>query len=782
MLRHVDYVKTLATNLLPVIPAEARLSPKSTIHPDSIGKVPGIRRADGWVGMRWRMLATITLARAKNWDAMGAAIGLRCGPQKVFAIDIDLTNEQDVDDIIGMAFTICGDVAIRRVDHPAHHKALICARMIGELPRNFDIAVNQSNGKAGKIQFLGEGRYFNAEGVHPGRMRHYVWNHNPALTALIEVTREAFDRFWERLGRDFDAVKVVYVHSASEIEREPERADEDEVKRLVAMIPNDKSFETYDTFISMGSAIWGASGGEAWGRVIWLDWCDQIEQGDPDKPAHFWDTMRKARIGVEMLRRYAQAREPQTMAKEQFADPPIEDEALAQADDDAEQARLFLATHALVGGDFYDLPPSKPYAPSAFNLMNSRIERSLRRTLGKRGTLAQIFARNSPNLAADVCRLPGRERFVEIEGRPLLNLWSPPKRPWRGKPIDMLVVSTYQELTGFVLGMSGLAGMWLRWHAFLLQNPHLAPGWHFVVQTDQGLGKDLIMRPFAKAHGADFTYVTPTVLTSGFNDWQERHLVCVSEMKERQSNVDTYTLLKAITSGNPQIIIHRKHRDSYLAPNTAGFVIDSNELHPLRIAHDDRRFFVIANFGVTRRPNDYYARMAALLDEHANMIAEFAYRLPLDDDELALLRGNAPMSEAKSEIAIRAWERAYLDLVEELESASPPPGLLPIGTTTDLLQYFENQRIPYAEMPSRLDFPSDLHRLGARPLNPGRKNAARAEPILGHRLWRFARFWRDQKGVKWNVEQIGPARLARLYIDRSMPKPGFDVCDGKDEV
>jgi hypothetical protein len=118
-----------------------------------------------------------------------------------------------------------------------------------------------------------------------------------------------------------------------------------------------------------------------------------------------------------------------------------------------------------------------------------------------------------------MCRSPGRERFIDAGGYRLLNLWSPPSRPWRDKPIDGMVVASYEELVSFVLGSTELAETWMRWHAFMLQNPHLAPGWHLVIQTDQGLGKDLIMRPFAKAHGVDFTYVTPTVLTSGFNDW-----------------------------------------------------------------------------------------------------------------------------------------------------------------------------------------------------------------------------------------------------------------------
>jgi hypothetical protein len=230
-----------------------------------------------------------------------------------------------------------------------------------------------------------------------------------------------------------------------------------------------------------------------------------------------------------------------------------------------------------------------------------------------------------------------------------------------------------------------------------------------------------------------------------------------------------------MTSGNKTVMVHPKHRNPYLAPNVTGFVIYSNELHPLLIPRDDRRFFVVANFDAKPRSPDYYTRLAALVDEHSDMIAEFCYRLRLDEDDLGALRGNAPMSEAKSAMSVRTWEQAYLDLVGELESDDPPPGVLPVATTSDLIKYFIREEIPPSELPHRLDFPSDLYRLGARPLNPLLNNPHKANPILGHRLWRIARHWRDQKGAKWDIERMGPKQLAQLYVDRAMPKPDFDV-------
>jgi hypothetical protein len=87
----VDYVREYAANLVPVIPAGASLAPQSSIRAESVGKVPGVRREDGWVGISWRTLGEVTPKTAERWDEMGAGIGFRSGFEGIFAIDVDLT-------------------------------------------------------------------------------------------------------------------------------------------------------------------------------------------------------------------------------------------------------------------------------------------------------------------------------------------------------------------------------------------------------------------------------------------------------------------------------------------------------------------------------------------------------------------------------------------------------------------------------------------------------------------------------------------------------------------
>ena len=65
---------------------------------------------------------------------------------------------------------------------------------------------------------------------------------------------------------------------------------------------------------------------------------------------------------------------------------------------------------------------------------------------------------------------------------------------------------------------------------------------------------------------------------------------------------------------------------------------------------------------------------------------------------------------------------------------------------------------------------------------PAREDPKKAQPIMGARLWRIARTWRDQKGVDWSIETIGAARLARLYFDRAMPPADLSAVEDEDIV
>src|SRR4029077_16371571 len=395
--RHVDYVRDYAKNLVPVIPHDATLSPNSKIDPLNRGKVPGQRKSDGtWYG-GWKDLGDATMALARKWDEWGAFIGNRTGFAGVIALDVDLTVRQDVERVLALAYGLFGkSLSVRRVDHPAHAKLLICLRLEGPMPASFNLDVVQSDGMHGQIQFLGPGRYFNMHGVHPKRVAPYVWENAPADVPLVSVNLAEFEAFWAAIGQDFEITHRPRLHAFNQVQREPERCTSEEMEALLELIPNDATFEAYKDFIAMGAAIYGASGGADWGRVQWLAWCDQVDQPQDRKPELFWDSLIQARSGAAELRMFANQRQPLEMARRDFADPPIEEvapELVAEADADADAAKAFLEGSCLVGGSaFYTLPkPGQPMSGLAFGMVHAKEEKSIRRALGGKGTtLAKI--------------------------------------------------------------------------------------------------------------------------------------------------------------------------------------------------------------------------------------------------------------------------------------------------------------------------------------------------------------------------------------------------------
>ena len=196
--RHVDYVRDYSKNLVPVIPHDATLSPNSKIPRGNLGKVPGERKDDGtWRGIAWNKMGDATLALAKLWDSWGAFIGNRTGIAGVIGLDVDLTVRKDVERVLALAYGLFGrNLAVRRVDHPAHTKFLICLRLVGPMPASFNLDVVECDGMHGQIQFLGPGRYFNVHGVHPKRLRPYIWENDPTDVPLVLVNLAELEAFW----------------------------------------------------------------------------------------------------------------------------------------------------------------------------------------------------------------------------------------------------------------------------------------------------------------------------------------------------------------------------------------------------------------------------------------------------------------------------------------------------------------------------------------------------------------------------------------------------------
>ena len=251
-------------------------------------------------------------------------------------------------------------------------------------------------------------------------------------------------------------------------------------------------------------------------------------------------------------------------------------------------------------------------------------------------------------------------------------------------------------------------------------------------------------------------------------------------MRSRKGNggEDVYTALKELMSGNEMVLIRPMYQRAYMARNVAGFIVFSNKEQPLQLEHDDRRFHVVANFNTDNRTPEYYAEARQLLTEHWAMVGEHLLTLPLSAADHAVVIGHAPGSEAKARMVQQSAEQVLRELFADLESDKPPPEILPIVTTGELMAWLKHpdQALQPHELPNRNELRDLIYRLGVRPLNPDPKDPKQARGVDGKRLYRLVKTWRDKDG-RYNLENMSATRLARLHNGRAMPPADLKAVD-----
>jgi hypothetical protein len=163
--------------LVPVIPPDAPLSPKSSIKPAARGKAVGIRGQDGfWRGFDW-IRYEATEEDCHTWHAMGAGVGIKTGDQgdgtSLVAIDADTLDDRCAAIINGFVRRRFGEVPMRVGRAP---RAVYIIRTAGPVPYA-RIEFGENNDR---VELLTDGRQFVAWGEHPVTRQPYHWPVPPA--------------------------------------------------------------------------------------------------------------------------------------------------------------------------------------------------------------------------------------------------------------------------------------------------------------------------------------------------------------------------------------------------------------------------------------------------------------------------------------------------------------------------------------------------------------------------------------------------------------------------
>src|SRR6478609_3146601 len=263
----------------------------------SMGKAPGVKPNGHWKAIGTPSAECTSEKEASLWDGWHANIGVACGRDPgTFAIDSDCDNHA-VAVLIQQA--ICAhlpeDAATRYVDCPNHYRFLIPVRITGEMPKGTTLRFAKGADSFG-VDFLGEGKQFVAFGSHAGTGYPYAWTQDilsqiDGPWVFPEITAETLTRIKQDIvetlaqaGWVLTSGKTGTGGTSGTSEAPPVVAEED-LRAWLALNPNadtESQFDSYDQFIQMAHAIWGASGGADWGRGVWNDWCDQRPQGSDE--------------------------------------------------------------------------------------------------------------------------------------------------------------------------------------------------------------------------------------------------------------------------------------------------------------------------------------------------------------------------------------------------------------------------------------------------------------------------------------------------------------------
>ncbi len=271
--------------------------------------------------------------------------------------------------------------------------------------------------------------------------------------------------------------------------------------------------------------------------------------------------------------------------------------------------------------------------------------------------------------------------FVDETGARCVNEWRQPLRPEvEAEDAD---VEPWLRLVRHVIGCEGpeTVEALLDWFALVVGAPGVKPAWHVLVQSGQGLGKDLIVQPVIAGVG-DRNRGTANAksLHSDFNGWAAKRFVTVNELKQTArgsaSGADQYNALKEITEHtNKFVTINRKNREPYAAQNVAAFYVTSNDPEALAIEHDDRRFLVVMAADTRPWPKEDYTALVDWLEAGGTekCVAWLHARWErMPQSRRAALRERAPETNGKTVLRANVEDPVLTWMREQIESHAWP--------------------------------------------------------------------------------------------------------------
>jgi hypothetical protein len=305
-------------NTLPVAPPDA----PSIKHP---GKTPGVRNASGaWNYFpSWQKEQQTTPALARAYDAWGAGLGFRAGVQGLTGLDLDITDVSTHQLVKNFFLDQIGEPRLssfpeRSVDYPGHVKSLLMCVVIDPFDQPVALGSTDIHFDSQTVQVLAAGRYFNAYGTHPDRLRPYVWNQDILALGLQGLPRvqesdflgfiRALPGFLEANGYKVSSRGHARLAGAWKQLVNRETLPNDTIIKIMRIVPND--LWGYDAWISTGMTLKGAAEDPDDQALLntWVSWSNKWTgpraRGKYQDPTDKWATFEPDHTHAGTLRNW----------------------------------------------------------------------------------------------------------------------------------------------------------------------------------------------------------------------------------------------------------------------------------------------------------------------------------------------------------------------------------------------------------------------------------------------------------------------------------------------
>lgn len=320
-------------SLIPVVPPNAEIAPKSNLSESSRGKSPGRVGRDGmWYGANMHNIVADE-SDLDHWFGWGAGVGMR-GGDDLFFVDVDHMDPAASKRLYKLAKEHLGASWPRVGRAPKFALPYRSTSLVRSVAVKFDC--DPVEGSEPGLDIISTTPHCVVSGVHATTGQPYEWPKGiPAYKDLTEVTPEQVEAFLRAVCDEFPARSRSVVTSREVPEsQESLRGDVSALRNAMRDMPNpNEHFKYRDQYIHMGIALKAAFGPEEEdeARALYLQWCGRWDGGvnDENKAEADWARMKPPfSIGAdyiyskaELLTDFTRPAEAAKALGEQFFEP-----------------------------------------------------------------------------------------------------------------------------------------------------------------------------------------------------------------------------------------------------------------------------------------------------------------------------------------------------------------------------------------------------------------------------------------------------------------------------